>query len=134
MRAQIGIPIAGFLALAGLIVFSSSDPSVRDAARDPYMVQAQADRLAQVVGTLAPHTTAVGYVSDAAPGSTLDSTLFYTAQYTLAPLLIERGRAAEWILGNFTTPAGVRAAMADPRLHAVRDLGNGVVIFRRTGR
>lgn len=134
MRAQYGILAAGLLAVVGMLVFAATDPTVQDAPRDPYMVQVQVDRLAQVVPTLPPGAKAIGYVTDAAAGSTLDATLFGTAQYTLAPLLVERGRNAEWVLGNFSTPAGEKAAMADPSLQLVRDLGNGVVIFRRSGR
>ncbi len=134
MRAQYGIWAAGLLALVGMLIFAATDPTVNDAPRDPYMVQAQADRLAQVIPTLPPDIKAIGYVTDAAAGSTLDATLFGTAQYTLAPLLLERGPNAEWVLGNFSTPAGEQAAIATPALRLVRDLGNGVVIFRQSGR
>ncbi len=134
MRAQYGILAAGLLAVLGMLVLAATDATVQNARRDPYMVQAQEDRLAQVIATLPAGAKAVGYVTDAAPGSTLDATLFGTAQYTLAPLLVERGRDVEWILGDFSTPAGERAALADSTLHPVRDLGNGVVIFRRSGR
>ncbi len=134
MRARIGLHAAGLLALIGLIVFYSSDPSIRQPVRDPYLVEAQADRLAGVRDVLPPGAAVVDYVSDAAPGSTLDSALFDSAQYTLAPLLIERGRGDDWVLGDFSTPPGMRAALADSSLRAVRDLGNGVVVFRRVGR
>jgi hypothetical protein len=117
-----------------MLLFAATDPTVQNAPHDPYMVQTQGDRLAQVIPTLPPGAKAVGYVTDAAAGSTLDATLFDTAQYTLAPVLVERGREADWILGNFSTPAGEKAALTDPTLHLVRDLGNGVVIFRSEGR
>jgi hypothetical protein len=55
---------------------------------------------------------------------------YLLAQYSLAPLLLVEDSEAELVVGNFHAGA-VPPAPAGFRL--VRDFGDGVVLFRRTG-
>ena len=76
----------------------------------------------------------LGYVSDAEPRNANGVAIFTAAQYALAPRLLEVGTEREWVLGNFAKPVDFQAVGARYSLHLERDFGNGVVLYRRTGR
>jgi len=95
------------------------------------------DRLRRVL----PSRGVVGYVghpqltgsssTEAKAASLLHFRRYLLAQYSLAPLLLIESTEPEFVVGNFEagairpTPAGFRV---------MRDFGDGVVLFRRSGR
>lgn len=55
---------------------------------------------------------------------------FHLAQYALAPLIMVDSPDRDLVIGNFST--GTRAPQL-PGMTLVRDYGNGVMLFRRSG-
>ena len=90
---------------------------------------------------LLPDSGVVGYLGDPEPTdpssteATAAALLYFRryllAQYSLAPLLLIKSTEPEFVVGNFEagaihpTPTGFRV---------MRDFGDGVVLFRRSGR
>ena len=101
--------------------------------RDPYMVNAQADRLAGVIQAI-PRAAVVGYLSDVHDGSTIALAMFNSARYTLAPRLLVEGTDRDLVLGDFAKPADFAAIGRDHGLEVARDFGNGVVLFKRAAK
>jgi hypothetical protein len=100
--------------------------------RDPYMLNAQDVRLAQIRDTLPPDTV-LGYVTNLKPGSTEDSAAFSSAQYVLAPRLLKRGSYAHWVLGIISKPDDVITLARLNNLSAVIGFQNGAVLFQNEG-
>lgn len=83
--------------------------------------------------SLLPARGMVGYLGDPAPeGATalLHFRRYLLAQYALAPVLLLETTDPEFVVGNFDPGA---AAPAPPGFAIVRDFGNGLVLFRRSG-
>ncbi len=78
---------------------------------------------------LLPRHGVVGYVSDR-PDSDRE---YFLTQYALAPVLLDRGGLHAVVVGNFFDPATALAIAAPMRLVLVRDLGDGVMLFRGPG-
>ena len=74
-----------------------------------------------------PELAVVGYL-DEQPD---DPKRLIQAQYALAPLIIVRGVAAEFVLGNFRDSASAREAARTEGLALLEDFGNGVALYRR---
>lgn len=100
--------------------------------RDPYMVEAQVDRLAGVVQMVKPDAI-VGYVSDMHDGSTVAQAMFNATRYALAPRLLVDATDRDVVVGSFAKPADYAALAAEHGLRVERDFGNGVVLFRKAG-
>lgn len=84
-----------------------------------------------------PENTLVGYLSDLSLDEGRGNIAFFGAQYALAPRILVRfpGRYnPDWVVGNFSRPADYQALAAQHRLVVVKDLGKGLIIFRRQGR
>jgi len=60
-----------------------------------------------------------------------DTSMLLSAQYVLAPRLVARGAAQEWVVGNFTRPGDFAAVGRSRGLRLEQDFGNGVVLFRK---
>lgn len=108
---------------------SESDFDSQAQNRDPYMVQGAGDRLAALRQAL-PDNAVLGYMSDA--GGTLATVLYDTAQYSLAPRLLEKSTSADLVLGNFTRPADFAGLGSSYGLKIEHDFGNGVILYRRS--
>ncbi len=78
-----------------------------------------------------PPSAVVGYLTDLEPKDRSAPIIFRTAQYTLAPRLLQPGTAQEWVIGNFSKALDFRAIGAGKGLQLVQDYGNGVVLYRR---
>ncbi|HXS97267.1 MAG TPA: hypothetical protein VN736_21870 [Candidatus Limnocylindrales bacterium] len=130
-RATAGLSAAAVLCLCGALLFYNEETTYERQNADPYMVAAQAERLAPLAAAV-PRDAVLGYITDA-PGGPADTAMFTAAEYTLAPRLIERSANHEWVLGNFTHP-GDFFAYAKDGLMLQRDFGNGVVLYRRAGK
>ena len=98
--------------------------------RDPYLISAQFMRFEPLLSAV-PERTELGYLTDVEPGSVTDSAMLFGAQYVLAPRLVAKGAAHDWVLGNFSRPADFVAVGQSNGLRLQQDFGNGVVLFRR---
>jgi hypothetical protein len=76
----------------------------------------------------------VGYLSDLPLADAPGQAAYFGVAMALAPRLVVRDAdGPAWVLGNFSRPQDFAAAEA-AGLELVRDLGNGVILFRRCGR
>lgn len=78
---------------------------------------------------LLPRHGIVGYVSDG-PDATRE---YYLTQYALAPLVLDRTAARSVVVGNFFDPRHAPAIAARWKLVLLRDLGEGVMLYRGPG-
>jgi hypothetical protein len=128
-RVIAGITVAALLALWGAFEHYASEAEYQGQNQDPYRISAAFGRL-DGVRSAVPEISTLGYVTDAEPGSTVESAMFLGAQYVLAPRLLAKGTTPEWVLGNFTRPADYAALGRARSLRVQQDFGNGVVLFR----
>jgi len=110
---------------------------------DPYQIDTQLARMQQAVAAL-PGRSRVGYLTDMDVSSARGLLAFNAARYALAPRLLVPGTSpafgtrsggsgdAGWVLGNFSQPLDFQAFGAQRGLTFVRDLGDGVVLYKRT--
>lgn len=70
-----------------------------------------------------PTRGVVGYLGDSGDSATAD---YYSTQYALAPLIVDRSTNHELIVGNFR---GARQSQLPSTLQVVKDFGNGVVLL-----
>ena len=125
--------IGGVVLLCIFTAFQSYRTAEADAQayRDPYMVNAQPERLRGAISYLPEHAE-VGYLSDLSFEATNGSVAHFGIMYALAPRLVTRSADRhEWVVGNFSHPLDYAAAGAAHRLEVVKDFGNGIVLFRR---
>lgn len=130
-NVKVGVALCAALALWGAVAFAGRESD--DQARDPYMISAQSMRL-DTLRAAVPEDATLGYVTDAAPGSVMDLTLFNAARYALAPRMLVPGTSHDRVLGNFTRPTDYGAFGAQRGLQVETDFGNGVVLFRKGSR
>jgi hypothetical protein len=77
-----------------------------------------------------PEYGAVGYLGDTSESGVAD---YYLAQYALAPLVVERSKDHELVIGNFPSLPHVPPSGTETDLVLVRDFGNGVLLFAKRG-
>ena len=110
--------------------YRSADAYAR-AYQDPYMIQAQPERLREAVRYL-PDKAVIGYLSDLPFDAVAGQSAHFGIMYALAPRLVTRSADShEWVVGNFSHPLDYAAAGREHHLELVKDFGNGVVLFRR---
>jgi len=68
----------------------------------------------------------VGYVGESGTPGDAD---YYLAQYTLAPLVVDRSANHPLVVGNFPTSSPPISATV--HLHPIRDFGHGVILYAR---
>ncbi len=73
-----------------------------------------------------PKSAVLGYVSAEGPDGRMLS-----AQYVLAPRLLDRGASHDWVLGNFKNPANFSGIGESYGFAVQQDFGDGVVLFQR---
>jgi len=84
-----------------------------------------------------PSGATVAYVSDTALADPRGIAQFFAVQYAIAPrLLVEEARARrpEWIVGLFAGVPDLSRYAGERGWIVERDLGDGVVLFRRQDR
>jgi hypothetical protein len=92
-------------------------------------VTAHEQRFAGVHRAL-PRDGTVGYVSDIDPLSGIGFLQeYYLTQYTLAPVVVDRRPEGALVIGNFSSPTGMRQALAMHALSAKYNFGDGVLLF-----
>ena len=145
MKPLPSVVVAGAVgAVALLALFSSLTQyrllvSLNDGDPDPYRIAYQKPRFAAAVAEI-PVGAVVGYVSDLDPKSVAGMVAYYGAQYGIAPRLLvpyTDEHAKGFVIGNFSTAPKTTEQTArltgDGALQLVRDLGSGVVLFRKPG-
>jgi hypothetical protein len=125
-----GVLVAAALAVVIVFVVDQFERDFQPRTRDPFQVQVQTERFRGVMDVLPP-SAVVGYMTDLEPKDRSAPIIFRTAQYTLAPRLLQPGTAQEWVIGNFSKALDFRAIGAGKGLQLVQDYGNGVVLYRR---
>ena len=130
MRIVCGLVAAGLICLWGAVEYSAAESAYQHQNHDPYLVADQFPRFAALASAV-PKDEVLGYLSDAQEGSVADGVLFTSATYVLAPRLVERSVAHDYVLGNFTRPADFAAVGRGVGLRLQQDFGNGVVLFRK---
>jgi hypothetical protein len=125
-----GVLIAAGIALAIVFVVDQFERDFQARTQDPFRVQAQSERFRGVMEAL-PASAVAGYITDLEPTDRSAPIIFRTAQYTLAPRLLQPGSGQEWVIGNFSKSGDFRAIGAGKGLQLVQDYGNGVVLYRR---
>jgi hypothetical protein len=124
-----GIVAAVLLCIGGAVQFYSSESAFQDQHRDQFLISSQAATYAPLVaGQLHGQ---VGYITDAQPGSEADASLFLSAQYLMAPVLLVKGTNSGFVIGNFGKPAEFAAIGRSHGLRLVRDFGDGLVLYQR---
>lgn len=103
--------------------------------RDQYRIEEMEARYQPVEAALPPGDAAkvIGYLSDSPYEQPRGQLLFFTAQYALAPRLVSSKPDQEWVLGNFAQPGDWAALGAPHGLRVERDLGSGLVLYRKGG-
>lgn len=82
-----------------------------------------------------PASAELGYITDLDPSQRAYESAFLAAQYAVAPRVLVTTQGAAWpefAVGNFSRPQDFAAAGAARGYAMTADLGNGVVLFRRT--
>ena len=129
LRQKIAVAAAALLSAWGTLQYFQFETEFQKQPPDPYQIHAQAARFEGVRAAI-PENAALGYLSDTEPGSVADGALFAGAQYSLAPRLLQRDRAHEWTLGNFTKPVDFAGIGRSKGLRLERDFGSGVILYR----
>jgi len=129
-RIVAGVAAAILFCLWGAFQSYGLESAYQRQSPDPYQISAQFVRFAPVLSAV-PENAVLGYVTDAEPGSTVDSALLLSAEYVLAPRLMTRGTNHDWVLGNFTRPADFAAFGKSRGLRLQQDCGNGVELYRK---
>src|SRR5215472_8475648 len=102
-----GIVAAVLLCIGGALQFFSAESDFQEHHRDQFLISSQAATYAPLV---AEHLQGpVGYITDAEPGSNADASLFLSAQYLMAPVLLVKGTNSGFVIGNFSKPADFEA-------------------------
>jgi hypothetical protein len=129
--------IAGLMIAAIGAVYASVD-SLQLASQsqpDPWGVESAGQRFSGAAQSLATQET-VGYLSDLPVSDDAGMAAFRAAQYALAPhLLTPIGPTGpQQAVGNFAKPTDYAAFGAKSGYSMVADLGNGVVLYKKTNR
>jgi len=132
LRNKFGAAAAAVLSLWGVIEYYGFERDFHQ-HRDPYKIVAQFVRF-EGLRAAVPGDAVLGYVSGEEPGSELAQAMFNAAQYNLAPRLLQKDKALDWTVGNFARPVDFAAVGRQYGLRVERDLGNGVILYRKEQR
>jgi len=124
-----GVLLAAGLALWGVVEYFGFESSYQQQNSDPYQIAAQSARFESFREVVA-RDAVLGYLTDVAPDSVAEDIMFQSAQYALAPRILERATSYRSVLGNFTHPEDFAAIGRQHGLSLERDFGNGVVLYR----
>lgn len=125
-----GVALAALASLWGVLEYAQFESAYQSQNRDPYGVSAQFPRF-EGFRTITPENAVLGYLTDLAPGSVAADAIFNSAQYVLAPRLLQKDTAHDLVLGNFARSGDFAGVGREQGLHLERDFGNGVVLFRK---
>ena len=130
------MPVRIWIALVALcLAVLGSTLDLPSPQPDAYKVDDQMERFRPLIADM-PRVASAGYISDLPLTSTGGSAAFFTAQYAIAPVLIEdeSKKQHEWAVGNFSKPVDFAALGRPLGLTVFKDFGNGVILFRRAAK
>jgi hypothetical protein len=125
--AIVSIVVASLLCLWGSFESYNLESTYQQQHSDPYLAN-QFARFEPLLSAV-PERAELGYLTDTRPGAPAGPAMLLSAQYVLAPRLLEKGTQQEWVLGNFTRPDDFTALGQSYGLRLQQDFGNGVVLF-----
>jgi hypothetical protein len=125
-----GIILTALLPVWGAWAYYREESAYQRKYPDAFRVQAQVARFASF-RSVVPESAVLGYFSNTDPGSALDQQMRLSAQYVLAPRLLETGTGPELVLGNLTSSADTTALGQSRGLSVERDFGRGVILYRK---
>jgi hypothetical protein len=131
----VGVAAIAALALSSMLSSYNATHRNNEMFHDPYEVAKAEERLAAAAARI-PATATVGYFSDVKMESDSGRSLFFAAQYALAPrLLVEAGGKVkyEYAIRESHSPVDLTSAGAAHGLKLVTDFGNGVALFKKAG-
>lgn len=99
--------------------------------RDEYRMEEMSARYAPVAAALPDDVRVLGYLSDSPYEQARGQVMFLSGRYWLAPRLLTVAPDQAWVLGNFAQPGDWAALGAPHGLRVERDLGSGLVLYRR---
>jgi hypothetical protein len=125
--------LAAALSVWGAVQYWDAETAHQRESRDVYRIADQVVRLEGFRSTV-PAEAILGYLTDVPVDGTLGSTMFFAAQYALAPRVLQKTGAHDLVLGNFTKPGDYVSAGREHGLRVDHDFGNGVVLYRKEAR
>ena len=134
MAASNGMALAAVGAAAVLGLWGALDLQQalkRNPQRDQYRIEETQARYLGAAAALPKDVHVLGYLSDSPYEQARGQVMFFSAQYALAPRLVSAKPDQEWVLGNFAQQGDWTALGAPHGLRVERDLGSGVVLYRK---
>lgn len=138
IRVKIGITLIALSTLvSSVLLLLDKDIGIRDKGYWYYksIVSLHENRFAGIKNIL-PANTVAGYITDIQPDKETEKgygyylTQYYLTQYVLSPAIIVRGTNYPLVIGNFHKPVNISQIYQDSRLILIRELDNGVMLFR----
>jgi hypothetical protein len=138
---QVALGVVAALSLASSINYYHTVDRRNRYNQDPvqtYMIGVEEQRFRDVIAMVPPDSV-VGYITDAparhdAHWPTNGEFLLAAVRYALAPRLVipyEAAKKPDWVVGQFSKPVDLEQIESTNRLKLIKDLGWGVVVFRR---
>jgi hypothetical protein len=127
---SVAVLLAAALSLWAAVQYVDTESDRQRKLPDRFRVAHQYARFVDF-RVIVPEDAILGYLNDLPADDAVGSSMFFAAQYVLAPRLLQKTGSYDMVLGNFTRPADFAALGRKHGLRIVRDFGKGVVLFRR---
>jgi hypothetical protein len=128
-RSRAGIAIILLMGAFALLTLASYASVVVRTRGGSGAINMDAERFSVLRRNL-PARGMVGYLSDTV-GEMESARAYYLTQYYVAPVVVARDPAHEFVIANFASPLSIAAAAAAHDLTVARDFSNGVALLRR---
>jgi hypothetical protein len=131
-----GVFLIAIIGLAGSVEHYTGVQAYARNYTDSYAIGQQDARFAGLKQALSA-ATVIGYVSDLPQSDPRGSSMFFGAQYALAPhVLIRNANASKYdvIVGNFSKPMDAQEEARKLNAATAQDFGFGVMLFRKAAR
>jgi hypothetical protein len=133
LRVYAGLALVSILSLVAALNYYGASTQYFRATGDRYHMSAQLERFAPLLPLMPPGENA-GYISDLPSSDFAGKTMFLSAQYALAPRILLQEPSSQKtgaVVGVFSKPQDYAGAGSAMGLTLVKDVGNGVVLYRR---
>jgi hypothetical protein len=125
-RVKIGVTLIALYALVSTLAMLNKDAG-RYHKSSIDEVSLYENRFAGFKNILQPYTI-VGYITDQQSDKVIEE--YYLTQYVLSPIIIVRGTAFPFVIGNFHKPVNISRISQDNHLTLIKELGDGVMLFK----
>jgi hypothetical protein len=133
VRAASALVAAALFGLFGSLLRFSQQDVINHEMPDPARVMRAQDLLQPVV-QLTPPRTRIGYFNEPPLGEVESLSGFFSAQYAVVPRVVVDEKAKpepEWWIGSFGEKAEFAEIAAKRGLKEVKQLGNGIFLYRK---